>query len=114
MPETPQTPELAEQQIVSQMKVLEELLETKGWKNYEAVLRIQLAERYKLLRTPLSEVNGPDGLTRVAVLETVKGAIIGLELALSLPRNTIEHGKQILADRAAAAGKDKEEDSQND
>lgn len=99
-----------EQKIVEQMKVLEDLIQTKGWKNYETVLRMQLATRMRILRTPLHEIPAPqgilDGVTRMAQLETVKGAIIGIELCLNLPHATIEHGKQILAERRKASGKE--------
>ena len=74
----------------------------------ERILRIvqaQIETRELLLRTPLSEnsevFKGMDFMTRAASQETIKGAVIGLRLALSIPELTIKHGSDIVAEHGA-------------
>lgn len=112
-------PEELERQILLQKATFEEMMETKGWRVYQTLLQQQLALRLQILRTPLHDIRKPVGPgqqevfldhdTRASYLESVKGAIIGLELARDLPRYTIENGKQLLKERAKAAGVNEDE-----
>lgn len=76
-----------------------EMVSTDWWKEYERIIRAQIADRESVLLLPISEQHpkfmGMDFTTRAASLETIKGAIIGLRLALSIPSATITHAQDI-------------------
>ncbi len=77
---------------------------TEWWKEFEKILLTQIAERERILLTPISAnheaFKGQDFTTRVVQLETIKGAIIGLKLALSIPSDTINHASSIRAEHS--------------
>lgn len=74
------------------------------WKEYATILRAQIETRERLVMLPLSEKNqafeGMDFTTRAASLETIKGAIIGLRLALAIPELTMKHASDIVAEHS--------------
>ena len=91
-----------EKAILRLARAFREMEATEWWKEYEKIVRAQIDTRETLLRLPLSETNeafkGMDFMTRAASQETIKGAVIGLRLALSIPSLTIKHGSDILRD----------------
>lgn len=78
--------------------------ETEWWREYAKVLQAQIVEREKLLLTPLGDQHpafeGLDFTTRAVKLEAIKGAIIGLRLALSIPSDTMSHADAIRAEHS--------------
>jgi len=77
-------------------RALEEMLVTEGWKIYEKLLTKHLVEKRDAALSPLSprvQPDGslffPDGVTHVLLGEAAKGAIIGIRLALELPRGIV-------------------------
>lgn len=89
-----------EKAILRLAESFREMEGTAWWKEYEKIIRAQIEIREALLRIPLSEANeafkGMDFVTRAASQEIIKGAIIGLRLALSIPSLTIKHGSDIV------------------
>lgn len=90
-------------EILKASRELGDMLNLPAWKRYEAILNEQVAARYGLLMQPASELdaNRPpgearlDGMSRFAAVECIKGAIIGLKLALSLPRTILDHAQEL-------------------
>jgi hypothetical protein len=83
-------------------KAIEEMLATPGWKIYEKILSTKIDEKIRAALSPLAPVVQPDntvilpdGVTHVLLGEAAKGAIIGLRLALDLPRGIV-HQTQAL------------------
>lgn len=92
----------AEKEILRQGNLLKEFLDTPGWKEYARILEEQIVTREKLLQLPIielwpQELNGVrlDFVTKAAAQESIKGAIIGLRAALSLPASIVEHASEI-------------------
>lgn len=81
-----------------------EMTESKWWQEYVKVLDAQIADRETLLLLPMSEqhprFNGMDFNTRAVALEIIKGALIGLRLAKSIPTATIAHASDIVRDHS--------------
>lgn len=81
-----------------------EMEATSWWKEFKRIVEVQISTRERLVMLPLSERNpafeGMDFTTRAASLETIKGAIIGLRLALSIPAETISHATDIVKDHS--------------
>lgn len=84
-----------ERSILRIAKLFEEMVATEAWKEYRKILESQVSERERLALMPLAEMQG-DFYGRAAHMECIKGAIIGLRLALSIPASTIDHAKDIL------------------
>lgn len=85
-------------EILQRAKRIEEsgLLEHPGWKLYEELLKEQLDVRVAVMQQPLHDIlPGKPMDERAMQMESVKGAFIGLRLALSLPRTIIESAEQI-------------------
>lgn len=88
----------ANAQIQKQARVISEIVGSEGWKIFVTVLQEQIALREKLLGQPLHDLPNPNRLDFVALAasqEAIKGTIIGLKLALDLPRVMIEHSRDI-------------------
>ena len=95
-----------EVQVLRQARILREFIESEGWREYEKILKAQIETRQLVITTPLSErlpaFEGMDFTTRAVAVEVVKGALIGLNLALSIPQSTIAHGKEIMQEHEGA------------
>ena len=101
--------DITPEQILPMAERFRELIETKAWKEYSAILRAQIAEREDLLHRPLHDLQSPNLLSgdffgRAAAAESIKGAIIGLSLALSIPLSTIQHADDISRENGASNG----------
>jgi len=77
-------------------RLLEEMLASDGWKIYEKLLMKHFTEKRDQALAPIApriqqdgSVMFPDGVTHVLLGEAAKGAIIGIRLALELPRGII-------------------------
>lgn len=89
--------------LLKQARELEEMMNTPGWKTYVGIISEQLQVRQNLMVLPgssLPESNGWDGMTRYGALEHVKGAYMGLRLALSTPQTIVNEAKE-LRDKAS-------------
>lgn len=88
-----------EKEILRWATAMKDLLGTEGWKTFEEIVKRQIDTRQMLLVTPLSAsvpaFAGMDFTTRAAHLETIKGAIIGLRLALDTPPAIIKQATDI-------------------
>lgn len=94
-----------EKQVMRAARAFEDMVSTDGWKHFVSTLEAQIAERMQIIQTPLHALPGPqfanmDMMGRATALESVKGAVIGLRLALSLPSATMNHAKQIVVDHS--------------
>jgi hypothetical protein len=73
-------------------RLMREMQATEGWKVFSAILGEHIATRMNILMVPLHDLptqtfGGMDFESRAAALESVKGAVIGLKLALTLPES---------------------------
>jgi len=88
--------------ILKQARLIKEMTETQGWQEFKKILEAQIAMRTSILMSPFhslpdgSGYQGMDLAAKAAALESVKGAVIGLRLALSLPDSIIESSKEIM------------------
>lgn len=94
-----------EREILRLSGVFEGMANTEWWGEYRKILLAQIETRERLVLLPLSERNsaieGIDFQTRAASQETIKGAIIGLRLALAIPDLTMKHASDIVADHSS-------------
>lgn len=83
---------------------MKDLIRTEAWSEYQKVLDEQIAQREKIIQTPLSEslgiFTGMDFNTRAVHVEVVKGALIALRLARNLPTTIINHANDIRAENS--------------
>lgn len=84
---------------------VELMLSSDGWKYYERILQSKLDEKIRSALAPISPIIQPDhtvvmpdGVTHVLLGEAAKGAIIGLRLALELPRGIVLQTKALRAE----------------
>lgn len=81
-----------------------DMVETEWWREFEKLVQMQIAMRERVLLTPLGDQNpafdGLDFTSRAVKMEAIKGAIIGLRLALSIPSDTINHAADIRAEHS--------------
>lgn len=108
MQDAPSQPPLTKEEVTL-ARDMSELIEVKGWPSYEKLLKAQIELREQMLSTPLSQLNSPEfqGLdfqSKLVTLETIKGAIIGLRLALSLPRSIIDTAKDVTSSQNEEQG----------
>src|SRR5262245_20600745 len=88
--------------ILKQARLLKEMVETQGWTEFKKILEAHIATRLSIISTPFhslpdnSGYQGMDLAAKAAAVESVKGAVIGLRLALTLPESTIEAAKEIM------------------
>jgi hypothetical protein len=76
------------------------LRKNEAYQLWEQVLQEQIAVRVGLLQVPVADQANAQGLdfqTRAARQEVIKGALIGLRLALNLIPNTIAQADEIAA-----------------
>lgn len=94
-------PSPEEVQLLKQARLLKEIVDTPGWREYESILRAQIATREAIVLSPLhalpanSVPQETDLASKAAAMEMFKGAIIGLRLALETPKATIESASDI-------------------
>lgn len=97
MPREPSKEDLADLKVGRE---LSELILHPGWKHYERLLSVKLKEQETNALTPLHfrrDLEGLDGVSRVLLGESAKGAIIGLRLALDIPHGIIRQMNELRA-----------------
>lgn len=88
--------------ILKQARLIKEMAETEGWKEFQKILEAQVATRLSIIVSPFhslpdnSGYQGMDLAAKAAAIESVKGAVIGLRLAINLPASIIESAKEIM------------------
>lgn len=87
----------AKSELRKTSKIFEDsgLLENPGWKTFQSLLEEQIQIRLGLVQKPLNELPGSDTQGKMFSLECIKGALIGLRLARSLPQTIIETVQEI-------------------
>lgn len=89
-----------ERRVLRLRRAMEDLTSSAAWKEYESIIKSQIAVReHTILNEPASNGSPTDPLGRLLGLETIKGALIGLKLALSTPQTIIAEAKEIIAAR---------------
>lgn len=84
--------------ILKQARELGDMMATPGWKVYTTLIGQQLEDRQNLMVTPLASLpnmDGCDGMTRAAALEGIKGAYMGLRLALTIPQTIVAEAERL-------------------
>jgi hypothetical protein len=86
---------------------LTDMMETRGWVEYVKIVQSQIHEREKLVLGPLHDVtlnNTPAAnlQEKMIALESLKGAIIGLRLAIDTPQSIIQHARDIMREEGNA------------
>ncbi len=94
-----------ERDVLKCARLFRDLIATEGWIEYQKMLDAQLASRSRILATPLDalpsgEFQQMDFVAKAAKMESVKGAIIGLTLARSLPELTIQSASDIVKEHS--------------
>lgn len=88
-----------EREIVRQGRLFRDLLESPGWKEYEKLIGSHIESRQRQLSAPIlvqdEKYQMMDAGTKLAIHESLKGAIIALRLALAIPFATVEQAKEI-------------------
>jgi hypothetical protein len=88
--------------ILKQARLFRDMIASAPWQEFVRVLDAQIATRLKLVESPLHDLpetvisKGADLAARAAVMESIKGAVIGLRLARSLPESTISAADDIM------------------
>ena len=106
-PTEAEKPAKQEEEILKLAGLMRELVTQPAWIAYVQTLRAQVSDRQRLLQAPLHEASVKQGdgtlvqdfVAKAAVMETVKGAVIGLELAIRLPSSIIDHANSIRKER---------------
>lgn len=94
-------PSESEVAVLKQARVFRDMLETEGWKEYTKILSAQINAREEVIHCPIHALpptfvsQDTDLASKAAAVESAKGAIIGLKVALTIPSITIESAKQI-------------------
>lgn len=106
--------EMTEADLLRLGNALDELVNSKGWLALKELLDAQIETRKKVVLTPFHDLNMPtfmneagmpvaskatDAESRILAVESIKGAIIGLSIAMSLPHDIINDAKEIRAKR---------------
>lgn len=81
-------------------RLFRDMLRTEGWSEYQKILRDMVEMRTAAILQPLhmassDQVPGGDFVARSAALESMKGALIGLKLALDLPSTILSEADEI-------------------
>lgn len=94
----------SETELLKNARMMEDLVRTDGWKAYVAWLQGQIAVREAKMLTPLHDVRIvvgvgdavlPDGIIALASQECIKGALIGLRMAASLPQSILTQAQEL-------------------
>jgi len=83
-------------------RTIKHWINTDGWKVYRAILEAHLATKRAELEQP-AEISA-DGLAQALRFEAVKGAIMGLRLALAIPDGIINNDRILRQSLGLAAG----------
>lgn len=81
----------AERELLRQAKAMREIFDSKAWNVYSALLESQIQTRADLI------LNSPAGSMSEAETERIKGARLGLMLALDNVKTIIGAAKEIVA-----------------
>ena len=73
-------------------QVIRRMLNTEGWKVYQAILQTHLQGKRNEWEQP-ADPRGGDGIAQLLRSESAKGAIMGLRLALSIPEGILANDK---------------------
>ena len=88
-----------EMAIIRQGRLFREMMETPAWKEYAKVLQAHIESRQRELDAPILVKDQlyqmMDAGTKLAISESVKGAIIALRLAVTLPSATVEQAREL-------------------
>jgi hypothetical protein len=103
MPEDQSPPSISKEdaEIVKTARDMSDHIRTDAWKVVENTLKKQVEERLMVLSRPMHSLGGLpefvalDYASKAAALESIKGAIVGLRLAMDLPHAIIRHSDQI-------------------
>lgn len=89
--------EISEDDIRRLGAKMKELTETRGWSEYKQILQTHIATREALVFAPLHDLptKSDDAQAKLLMLESIKGALIGLKLARDLPDTIIQHAADI-------------------
>lgn len=90
-----------ERRLLKMKRAMEEIHGTEGWKVFTTLIEAQIREREKIVLQQEIEA-GIEPIVMLLRLERVKGAIMGLKLALDNPRLIIEQGQAILSAQRTA------------
>lgn len=90
-----------EVQILKQARLIKDMEATEGWKVYKEILSSQIETRLRIIERPFHDMPheqfpGMDLAAKAAAVESIKGAVIGLRLALSLPASIIQSAAEIM------------------
>lgn len=98
-----------ETELLKQAAIFKEffpaLQKNKAFELWQQLMISQIETRMQILTTPLADVansQGMDAATRAMRMEVVKGAVIGLRLALTTIPQTIAQADDLLNKRAQA------------
>lgn len=91
------TPEEAERELRKYSAQMQELIELPVWRTFVSIIESQIATReHIILNNPAGAAS--DGITpldRLLQIEQIKGARLGLKLALSTPQDIIDSAKAL-------------------
>lgn len=86
-----------EEEFIRQKKLLEPMLVSEAWKEYERILNAQIANHMAQL---MSSANPTlDGLSQVMSGEYRKGAVFGIQRAVATPYDIIRSANEIIENR---------------
>lgn len=86
-----------ERELLRQAKEMSDIYESKAWKVYTSILESQIKTREDLI------LNSPAGTFTEGELEQIKGARLGLRLALDNLKTIIDSAKEIVASHQSDA-----------
>jgi len=84
-----------DRRLLKMKRAMDDFYGTPGWKVFAELVEAQIKEREKIVLQQDIE-GGMEPIVMLLRLERVKGAIMGLKLALENPRLIIEQGQAIL------------------
>lgn len=92
----------SEVEVLKQARLLREIVGTAGWQEFCKILEAQIKVREEMLLAPAAilaskwpEFKDLDHAGRLAHLESIKGALIGIKLCRDLPQITIDDARAI-------------------
>lgn len=93
--------EVTDDDIRRLAKVMSDLKETKGWQEYSKLVGRMVRVREALVFSPIDSIptNHQDLTAKMVALESIKGAVIGLRLAIDLPDSIMQHAADIAREK---------------
>lgn len=87
-------------ELLKAARELSALLSTDGWKTLRGIIERQIATRQAIVDRPFHDIKhldgvALDGMTRLAAFEHLKGAILGLRLALDTPQTIVREAEPL-------------------